>query len=199
MATDTSPGCLEAHKRADGGRWPRQLRSTPSGVFDTGATGFHNHNPPSFKIANHVPNWFWSWLQLSRRTILSIFGPLVSVALIFDPISWKSCLAQLTHLTSQSMLTLFVIEDTRYQLSYMTNFALLLFVQSPSMAVARENKLLLDKWRSTVRMQSRAWPVLKLAVMRLDAVVWKGLDNIVSWAGKDSPAEVLLRKPPNSP
>ena len=75
----------------------------------------------------------------------------------------------------------------------MTNFALLLFVQSPSMAVARENKLLLDKWRSTVRMQSRAWPVLKLAVMRLDAVVWKGLDSIVCWAGKDSPAEILLR------
>ncbi|KAK7902282.1 hypothetical protein LTR67_001927 [Exophiala xenobiotica] len=87
---------------------------------------------------------------------------------------------------------------TRYQLSYMTNFALLLFVQSPSMAIAKENKLLLDKWRITVRMQSRAWPVLKLAVMRLDAVVWKGLDHIVSWAGKDSPAEILLRKPPNS-
>ncbi|KIW57767.1 hypothetical protein PV05_02327 [Exophiala xenobiotica] len=87
---------------------------------------------------------------------------------------------------------------TRYQLSYMTNFALLLFVQSPSMAVAKENKLLLDKWRITVRMQSRAWPVLKLAVMRLDAVVWKGLDHIVSWAGKDSPAEILLRKLPNT-
>ena len=86
---------------------------------------------------------------------------------------------------------LLFIEDTRYQLSYMTNFALLLFVQSSSMAVTRENKLLLDKWRNTVRMQSRAWPVLKLAVMRLDAVVWKGLDSIVSWAGKDSPAEVL--------
>ncbi|KAI1623132.1 fungal-specific transcription factor domain-containing protein [Exophiala viscosa] len=84
---------------------------------------------------------------------------------------------------------------TRYQLSYMTNFALLLFVQSPSMAAAKENKLLLDKWRGTVRMQSRAWPVLRLAAMRLDAVVWKGLDHIVSWAGKDSPAEILLRKP----
>ena len=77
----------------------------------------------------------------------------------------------------------------------MTNFALLLFVQSPSMAAAKENKLLLDKWRGTVRMQSRAWPVLRLAAMRLDAVVWKGLDHIVSWAGKDSPAEILLRKP----
>ena len=97
------------------------------------------------------------------------------------------------------MLTFSTFEDTRYQLSYMTNFALLLFVQSPSMAVARENKLLLDKWRSTVRMQSRAWPVLKLAVMRLDAVFWKGLDHIVSWAGKDSPAEILLRKPLSSP
>lgn len=95
------------------------------------------------------------------------------------------------------LLTPFAIEDTRYQLSYMTNFALLLFVQSPSMSVAKENKILLDKWRSTIRMQSRAWPVLKLAVMRLDAVLWKGLDNIVTWAGKDSPAEILLRKLPN--
>ncbi len=107
-------------------------------------------------------------------------------------------LPRLTQLTLPNMLTLLVPEDTRYQLSYMTNFALLLFVQSPSMAVAKENKLLLDKWRITVRMQSRAWPVLKLAVMRLDAVVWKGLDHIVSWAGKDSPAEILLRKPPNT-
>ncbi|KAL6247635.1 Fungal specific transcription factor [Rhinocladiella similis] len=86
---------------------------------------------------------------------------------------------------------------TRYQLSYMTNFALLLFVQSPSTAIAKENKNLLEKWRSTIRMQSRAWPVLKLAVMRLDAVLWKGLDNIVSWAGKDSPAEILLRESSN--
>ena len=107
-------------------------------------------------------------------------------------------LPQLTQLTLPNVLTLLVPEDTRYQLSYMTNFALLLFVQSPSMAVAKENKLLLDKWRITVRMQSRAWPVLKLAVMRLDAVVWKGLDHIVSWAGKDSPAEILLRKLPNT-
>ncbi len=107
-------------------------------------------------------------------------------------------LPRLTQLTLPNMLTLLVPEDTRYQLSYMTNFALLLFVQSPSMAVAKENKLLLDKWRITVRMQSRAWPVLKLAVMRLDAVVWKGLDHIVSWAGTDSPAEILLRKLPNT-
>jgi hypothetical protein len=66
------------------------------------------------------------------------------------------------------------------------------------MAVAKENKLLLDKWRITVRMQSRAWPVLKLAVMRLDAVFWKGIDHIVSRAGKDSPAVLLLRKPPDN-
>ncbi|KAK5047568.1 hypothetical protein LTR84_006665 [Exophiala bonariae] len=89
-------------------------------------------------------------------------------------------------------------EDTRYQLSYMTNFVLLLFVQSPSMAVAKENKMLLDKWRITVRMQSRAWPVLKLAVMRLDAVFWKGLDHIVTCAGKDSPAMLLLKGPPEN-
>lgn len=95
-----------------------------------------------------------------------------------------------------NMLTLFEPEDTRYQLSYMTNFALLLFVQSPSIAAAMENKLLLDKWRSTVRMQSRAWPVLKLALMRLDAVLWIGLDHIVTWAGKESPAEIMLRKSP---
>lgn len=81
----------------------------------------------------------------------------------------------------------------------MTSFALLLFVQSPSIAAAQENKRLLDKWRSTVRMQSRAWPVLKLAVMRLDTVFWKGLDHIVNWASKDSPADILLRKPRNSP
>jgi hypothetical protein len=72
----------------------------------------------------------------------------------------------------------------------MSNFAMLLFVQSPSIEAARENKSLVDKWRSTIRMQSRAWPVLKLAVMRLDAMNWKGLNQIVPL---DSPAEKLLR------
>lgn len=84
--------------------------------------------------------------------------------------------------------------DTRYQLSYMSNFAMLLFVQSPTDEVARENKTLLEKWRNTIRMQSRAWPVLKLAVMRLNAIVWTGLDQIVGWAGKDSPAARLLQE-----
>lgn len=56
-----------------------------------------------------------------------------------------------------------------------------------------ENRDLMIRWRNAVRFQARAWPALKLAAMRLDAVYWKGLGKTVTWAGKDSPAEVVLR------
>ncbi|KAH8806111.1 fungal-specific transcription factor domain-containing protein [Xylogone sp. PMI_703] len=82
---------------------------------------------------------------------------------------------------------------TRYQISYITNFVLLIFVQSPTLDTAIKNKDLVEKWRNTVRFQARAWQVLKLAAMRLDAIYWKGLDKTVTWAGKGSPAEIVLR------
>jgi hypothetical protein len=59
--------------------------------------------------------------------------------------------------------------------------------------MATENKALVDKWRNTVRLQARAWPVLRLAAMRLDAICWKGLVKTVTWADKECPAELLLR------
>jgi hypothetical protein len=67
----------------------------------------------------------------------------------------------------------------------MSTFILLLFVKSSSMETATENKQLLEKWRSTLRTQARAWPVFKLAAIRLDAIFWAGLEK-VSWVGMDS-------------
>lgn len=53
------------------------------------------------------------------------------------------------------------------------------------MEMAAENKQLLEKWRSTLRTQARAWPVFKLAAIRLDAIFWAGLEK-VSWVGMES-------------
>ncbi len=58
--------------------------------------------------------------------------------------------------------------------------------------MAVRNKALLSKWRDTLRIQGRAWPLARLAAMRLDAVFWKGLSSVVHGAGPDSPALVLL-------
>lgn len=60
------------------------------------------------------------------------------------------------------------------------------------MEMVVESKQLLEKWRDTIRIQARAWPVLKLAVIRLDAVFWKGLEKSSSWVGMKSPAQILL-------
>ena len=66
------------------------------------------------------------------------------------------------------------------------------FVQSPNMELASRNKALLDMWRDTLRTQSRGWPIARLATIRLDATLWKGLDSVVAGAGSDSPAAKLI-------
>jgi hypothetical protein len=60
------------------------------------------------------------------------------------------------------------------------------------MEMASQNKALLEKWREIIRAQARAWPVLKLAVIRLDAIFFAGLEKVVNSARMDSPAQILL-------
>lgn len=52
---------------------------------------------------------------------------------------------------------------------------------------------LLTLWRDTLRNQARAWPLARLATIRLDAIYWKGLPAAVLGAGSESPAVLLLR------
>lgn len=60
--------------------------------------------------------------------------------------------------------------------------------------MAVKNKALLDKWRDTLRIQARAWPLARLAAMRLDASFWKGISSVIHGAGPDSPAIRLLKE-----
>ncbi|OAA58439.1 fungal specific transcription factor domain containing protein [Niveomyces insectorum RCEF 264] len=83
---------------------------------------------------------------------------------------------------------------TRYQLCYISSFILLSFAQSPTRSIAIRNRELLNKWRDTLRTQSRAWPLARLATIRLNATFWKGLAHVVYGTGPDSPAMMLLRE-----
>ncbi|KAJ9136740.1 Fungal specific transcription factor domain protein [Pleurostoma richardsiae] len=82
----------------------------------------------------------------------------------------------------------------RYQLCYVSVFLLMNLAQSPTREIAARTLSLLNKWRNTLRIQARAWPLARLAAMRLDAVFWKGLSTAVHGAGPDSPAITLLRE-----
>jgi hypothetical protein len=67
-------------------------------------------------------------------------------------------------------------------------------VQSPSKESATRNRILLSRWKDTLRVQSRAWPLAKLATIRLDATLWKGLSLVAHGSGPDSPATILLKE-----
>ncbi|SPN97349.1 uncharacterized protein DNG_00863 [Cephalotrichum gorgonifer] len=84
---------------------------------------------------------------------------------------------------------------TRFQLCYVSTFILLNLAQSATKEMALRNKALLDKWRDTLRIQARAWPLARLAAMRLDAIFWKGVSSVIHGAGPDSPAVLLLNEP----
>ena len=77
---------------------------------------------------------------------------------------------------------------------YVSTFLLLNFAQSATREMAMRNKALLGKWRDTLRTVARAWPLARLAAMRLDAVFWKGLSSVIHGAGADSPAIMLLEE-----
>lgn len=66
-------------------------------------------------------------------------------------------------------------------------------IQSTTEEMATRNKSLLGKWRDTLRTQARAWPLARLAAVRLDAIFWKGLSTVVHSAGPDSPAVQLFK------
>ncbi|EPE10945.1 fungal specific transcription factor domain protein [Ophiostoma piceae UAMH 11346] len=87
----------------------------------------------------------------------------------------------------------------RYQLCYISNFVLLSLAQAPTHSIATRNKALLQKWRDTLRSQARAWPLARLATIRLDAISWKGLRSVLSGAGPDSPAMQLLSNDDHDP
>jgi hypothetical protein len=60
--------------------------------------------------------------------------------------------------------------------------------------MAVKYRALLGKWRDTLRIQAQAWPLARLAAMRLDAIFWKGLSSVVHGAGPESPAVMLFKE-----
>ncbi|KAL1904358.1 hypothetical protein Sste5344_009918 [Sporothrix stenoceras] len=82
----------------------------------------------------------------------------------------------------------------RHQLCYVAPFLLMNLAQSPTEAMATRYLALLDQWRRTLRIVARAWPLARLAAMRLDAITWKGISTVIHGAGPDSPAMSLVRQ-----
>lgn len=74
------------------------------------------------------------------------------------------------------MLTLF--PGLRVGFATMTNFAVLLYVQSPSQAQADRAKSLTERWRKVLRVKSTSFGQMKLGLLRLDSIFWIGLDKI---------------------
>jgi hypothetical protein len=60
----------------------------------------------------------------------------------------------------------------------MCNLALLLHVTADSSEEVQECRALLDHARRTVRLQSKSFDVLRFSLLRIDAIFWKGLDNV---------------------
>ena len=54
-----------------------------------------------------------------------------------------------------------------------------LFVSSPHLADARECLALLDAWRSLLRLKSRSCDLLNLALLRIDGVYVRGMENLI--------------------
>lgn len=84
--------------------------------------------------------------------------------------------------------------DVRYHICYISSFILMNFTRSVSRESAVRNKALLIKWRNILRTQSGVWPLAKLATIRLDAALWKGLPFIVHGIGPNSPAFQLVNE-----
>lgn len=63
---------------------------------------------------------------------------------------------------------------SRISFAVLSNFLTLLLVQAPSAEGARRARWMLEGWRDTLRHQSRAFPILRLAMARLNAFYWGG-------------------------
>ncbi|CAA9956767.1 fungal specific transcription factor domain protein [Pyrenophora teres f. maculata] len=64
--------------------------------------------------------------------------------------------------------------------STLCNLTLLLHVTSESPEEAQECRILLDRTRRAVRLQSKSLEILRFSLLRIDAIFWKGLDNVLT-------------------
>ncbi|KAM3450760.1 hypothetical protein MY3296_005813 [Beauveria thailandica] len=64
---------------------------------------------------------------------------------------------------------------SRIGFAVISNFLTVLLVQAPTAENTPRAKWMLESWRQTLRYQSKAFPILRLAMARLNAFYWGGL------------------------
>ncbi|KAH6693870.1 fungal-specific transcription factor domain-containing protein [Plectosphaerella plurivora] len=73
---------------------------------------------------------------------------------------------------------------TRHCLSYPGLFCFMLSTQRAEPHMAAFDRRLLDTWRRTLRTRVQSWPLLRFAIVKVDAIYWKGLQRPVSQGEK---------------
>jgi hypothetical protein len=73
---------------------------------------------------------------------------------------------------------------TRHCLSYPGLFCFMLSTQKAEPHMAAFDRGLLDTWRRTLRTRVQSWPLLRFAIVKVDAIYWKGLQRPVSQGEK---------------
>lgn len=70
---------------------------------------------------------------------------------------------------------------TRHCLAYPGLFCYMLGLQRAEPAAAAEDGRLLDEWREALRTRVSSWPLLRFAIVKVDAIYWKGLREAAAW------------------
>ncbi|THY19389.1 hypothetical protein D6D01_07072 [Aureobasidium pullulans] len=95
----------------------------------------------------------------------------------------KSCVASFTAFTSDLKSTWthgFWPFWCALGWSTLCNLALLLYATAQDTEEAQECRLLLDRARQIVRLQSKSLDILRFPLLRIDSIFWKGLENVLT-------------------
>ncbi|KAH8807247.1 fungal-specific transcription factor domain protein [Xylogone sp. PMI_703] len=82
-------------------------------------------------------------------------------------------------LDSQSFSAGFWYSWSRIGFATMSNFAMLLLVKAPDTEHLSAAKQIMQNWRRMLRFQSRSFEQMKLGLLRLEVMLWKGMDNYI--------------------
>jgi hypothetical protein len=62
----------------------------------------------------------------------------------------------------------------------MSNLAMLLLVKAPDDTHLLAAKQIMQNWRRMLRFQSRSFEQMRLGLLRLEVMLWKGMDNYIT-------------------
>lgn len=69
---------------------------------------------------------------------------------------------------------------TRHCLSYPGLFCYMLSLQRTQPDMKEHDRNLLATWRKTLRTRLQSWPLLRFAIVKVDAIYWKGVQGAAS-------------------